>query len=208
MGTQERAAGPATAGAGDLKSLHGQQFRGNRDTEPIEPMTKTVHPMPTLDHPDAHAFRDAMAQVASAVHVVTADGPGGRIGLTATAVASVSDSPPTVLVCIARGSRTLTAIEASGAFCINTLPEQLVDLAEIFASRRGIEGEARFDTARWGRLATGAPVLLDAVSAFDCRLVATHDVASHRIVIGEVAGLGGAGRGAGLIYRHRRFSAV
>ena len=39
------------------------------------------------------------------------------------------------------------------------------------------------------------------VSAFDCRLVATHDVASHRIVVGEVAGLGGAGRGAGLIYR-------
>jgi flavin reductase len=196
------------AGAGGFESLHGLLFRPSRDSEPIEPMTKTVHPLPPLDHPDAHVFRDAMAQVASAVHVVTTDGPGGRIGLTATAVASVSDSPPTVLVCIARGSRTLAAIEASGTFCINTLPEQLVDLAEIFASRRGIEGEARFDTARWGTLATGAPVLLDAISAFDCRLVSTHDAASHRIVIGEVAGLGGAGRGAGLIYRHRRFSAV
>ena len=179
-----------------------------RDSAPIELMTKTVHPLPPLDHPEAHAFRDAMARVASAVHVVTTSGPGGRIGLTATAVASVSDSPPTVLACIARGSRTLAAIEASGTFCINTLPEQLVDLAEIFASRRGIEGEARFETVRWGKLVTGAPVLLDAISAFDCRLVATHDVASHRIVIGEVVGLGGAGRVAGLIYRHRRFSAV
>lgn len=179
-----------------------------RDIEPIEPMTKTVHPLPPLDHPDAHAFRDAMARVASAVHVVTTEGPGGRIGLTATAVASVSDAPPTVLACIAQGSRTLAAIEASGVFCVNTLPEHLVDLAEIFASRRGIEGEARFDTARWGRLATGAPVLLDAISVFDCRVVATHDVATHRIVIGAVAGLGGAGRGAGLIYRDRGFSAV
>lgn len=207
-GVPERAGGSTMAGAGGFESLHGLLFRRSRDIEPIEPMTKTVHPLPPLDHPDAHVFRDAMAQVASAVHIVTTVGPGGRIGLTATAVASVSDSPPTVLVCIARGSRTLAAIEESGVFCINTLPEQLVDLAEIFASRRGIEGEARFDTARWGTLATGAPVLLDAIAAFDCRLVAIHDVASHRIVIGEVAGLGGAGSDSGLIYRHRRFSSV
>ncbi|MCO5092232.1 flavin reductase [Bosea sp. (in: a-proteobacteria)] len=175
-------------------------------------MTKTVHPMPPLEpsdaHPDAPAFRDAMARVASAVHLVTALGPEGRIGLTATAVASVSDAPPTVLACIARGSRTLAAIETSGTFCVNTLPESLAELAEIFASRRGIEGEARFATARWGRLVTGAPVLLDAVSAFDCRLVAAHDVASHRILIGEVAGLGGAGPGPGLIYRGRRFGSA
>jgi flavin reductase len=75
-------------------------------------------------------------------------------------------------------------------------------------SWRGIDGEARFATARWGTLATGAPVLLDAVSAFDCRLVATHDIATHRILIGEVAGLGGTGLGASLIYRGRRFGAV
>lgn len=172
-------------------------------------MTKTVHPLPpALGRPDPATFRDAMAQVVSAVHVVTAEGPSGRVGLTATAVASVSDSPPTVLACIARASRTLAAIEASGAFCINTLPAHLAELAEIFASRRGIDGDARFMTARWGTLATGSPVLLDAISAFDCRLVATHDIASHRILIGEVAGLGGAGQGAGLIYRQRQFGSV
>lgn len=172
-------------------------------------MTKTAQPLPpALERPDAAAFRDAMAQVVSAVHIVTTEGPAGRTGLTATAVASVSDSPPTVLACIARASRTLAAIEASGAFCINTLPANLVELAEIFASRRGIDGEARFATARWGRLATGAPVLLDAVSAFDCRLVATHDIASHRVLIGEVVGLGGEGQGAGLIYRGRHFGSV
>ena len=50
--------------------------------------------------PAAQAFREAMAQVASAAHIVTTLGAGGRAGLTATAVASVSDAPPTVLVCI------------------------------------------------------------------------------------------------------------
>ena len=181
---------------------------GNSEPTP-QSMTKTVHPLPSaLERPDPAAFRDAMAQVVSAVHVVTTKGPDGRVGLTATAVASVSDSPPTVLACLARASRTLAAIEASGVFCINTLPADLAELAEIFASRRGIDGDARFTTARWSTLATGAPVLLDAISAFDCRLVATHDIASHRILIGEVAGLGGSGQGASLIYRQRQFDSV
>ena len=174
-----------------------------------EPMTRIVQPFPPVaEPPPGQAFRDAMAQVASAVHVVTTRGAHGRFGLTATAVASVSDAPPTVLVCIERSSRTLAAIEASGVFCINTLPAQLVETAEIFANRRGLQGEDRFLAGRWDELVTGAPVLLDAIAAFDCRLVAAHDVASHRVLIGEVAGLGGAGRGGSLIYRRRHFEAV
>ena len=51
-------------------------------TEHVQPVRGPV--------PDAPLFRDAMARVASAVHVVTTIGPHGRIGLTATAVASVS----------------------------------------------------------------------------------------------------------------------
>ncbi|PTM42424.1 flavin reductase family protein [Bosea sp. 124] len=173
-------------------------------TEPVQPVLRAT--------PEAALFRDAMARVASAVHIVTTIGPHGRIGLTATAVASVSDAPPTVLVCIARPSRTLAVIEASGVFCINTLPGDGDELAEIFASRRGIEGEARFGSRRWGSLATGAPVLQDAVAAFDCRLVAAHDVATHRILIGEVLGLGGAAKSpagaTSLIYRKRQFESV
>lgn len=172
-------------------------------------MTRIVQPFPPVaEPPPGQAFRDAMAQVASAVHVVTTSGAAGRLGMTATAVASVSDTPPTVLVCIERSSRTLAAIEASGIFCVNTLPAHLVETAEIFANRRNLQGEERFATGRWGELVTGAPVLLDALAAFDCRLVAVHDIASHRVLIGEVAGLGGAGRGGGLIYRGRHFEAI
>lgn len=184
-------------------------------------MTKPLRPV-RGPAPDAPLFREAMAHVASAVHVVTTIGPQGRVGLTATAVASVSDAPPTVLVCIARLSRTLAVIEGSGIFCINTLAGDGADLAEIFASRRGIEGEARFAGHDWGTLSTGAPVLRQAAAAFDCRLTAVHDVASHRILIGEVVGLAGAalvgaGQGGaapeaaettGLIYRKRRFQSV
>lgn len=158
--------------------------------------------------PGGPAFRQAMAQVASAVHVVTTQGPAGRAGMTATSVAPVSDEPPTMLVCIEAASRTLAAIEASGAFCINTLGAGGGELAEIFARRRKIEGEARFGTADWITLATGSPVLADALVAFDCRLIDVKHVATHRILIGEVVALGGTGQGAGLIYRRRDFGSV
>lgn len=172
-------------------------------------MTKLVQAEPRgIVASGGPAFRQAMAQVASAVHVVTTQGPAGRAGMTATSVAPVSDDPPTMLVCIEAASRTLGAIEASGAFCINTLGDQSIELAEIFARRRKIEGEARFATADWITLATGAPVLANALVAFDCRLVDIKHVATHRILIGEVMAIGGTAEGSSLVYRRRDFDSV
>lgn len=158
--------------------------------------------------PGASVFRQAMAQVASAVHLVTTDGVAGRTGFTATAVASVSDAPPTVLVCIDGASRTLKALERNGVFCISTLGAADSELARVFAGRGGLSGEERFGAGAWATLVTGAPVLQGALVAFDCRLVSIYPVASHRIVIGEVEALGGEGEGPGLVYRQRSFRPV
>ena len=49
-------------------------------------------------------FREAMSRLGAAVHVITTDGPSGKTGFTATAVCSVSDAPPTLLVCLNRGA--------------------------------------------------------------------------------------------------------
>jgi flavin reductase (DIM6/NTAB) family NADH-FMN oxidoreductase RutF len=172
-------------------------------------MTRHVQPgARPAPHPDAVPFRDAMARIASAVHLVTTRTPQGPVGLTATAFASVSDAPPTVLVCLERSSRTLAAIELSGVFGISTLPADGQDLAEIFAGRRGIEGAARFASESWISLASGVPLLCRAVACFDCRLVDSHDVASHRLLIGEVVALRPGKDDSGLIYRHRRFEKV
>ena len=40
-------------------------------------------------------FRDAMACLPAAVNIITTDGPSGRCGITASAVCSVTDEPPT-----------------------------------------------------------------------------------------------------------------
>jgi len=157
---------------------------------------------------DAQAFREAMAQVASAAHIVTTRGPAGRAGLTATAFSSVSDTPPTLLVCIEAASRTLAAIEQSGIFCVNTLAASDHELALVFSGRHGLTGDDRFGIGEWGTLSTGAPVLAGALVSFDCRVAAVHRIATHRLVIGEVVALGGGGSGPGLVYRQRRFGGV
>ena len=50
-------------------------------------------------------FREAMRRLAGTVTVVTVDNNGERHGTTATAVTSLSMSPPSLLVCFNRDSR-------------------------------------------------------------------------------------------------------
>ena len=154
---------------------------------------------------EAKFFRDAMAEITASAHVITTAGATGRRGLTASSVTSLSDSPPTMLVCIHADSQTLSAIEANGVFCINSLSGQDEEIAQVFAGRRGVAGEDRFGVGAWGALKTGSPQLLTSLVSFDCRLVEARHVATHKIVLGEVVAIAGPAHVEGLIYRNRRF---
>jgi flavin reductase len=130
---------------------------------------------------DKQAYREAMARLGAAVNVITTDGPGGRAGFTASAVCSVTDTPPTLLVCANRSNDSYPAFKVNGVLCVNTLTGAHEALSPVFAGLTGIEDEARFEAGDWTRLDTGAPVLEGAAVAFDCRIdriveVGTHDV--------------------------------
>lgn len=154
-------------------------------------------------------FRDAMCLVPAAVHVLTSDGPAGRCGMTATAVLSVSDAPPTVLVSVNRSSVSARRLIANEVFCVNTLGSADRFLADVFADRSGLEREARFTVGEWGDLATGAPVLASARVALDCRLVSSMAAATHELLVGEVVGLHRAAPDDDmLVYLQREFRAV
>ena len=58
-------------------------------------------------------YREAMARLGAAVNVITTDGPGGRAGFTASAVTSVTDTPPTLLVCANRTNNSYPAMKAN-----------------------------------------------------------------------------------------------
>src|ERR1700749_3799724 len=107
---------------------------------------------------DPKLFREAMSRLGAAVHVITTAGPGGKAGATATAVCSVSDAPPTLLMCLNRRSQTNPIVLQNGVFCINTLGDADAEIADIFAGRTGLQGSDRFTKGQWTVLATASPV--------------------------------------------------
>ena len=82
---------------------------------------------------DRDAFLAAMRQVAATVTVVTTDGLAGRAGATVSAFSSLSADPPSVLVCLRTDSRIARAVIENGAFCVNVLAEDAVEVARAFA---------------------------------------------------------------------------
>ena len=55
---------------------------------------------------EATDFRDGMSLLTTAVNVITTEGSAGTHGFTASAVCSVTDTPPTLLVCMNQTSRS------------------------------------------------------------------------------------------------------
>jgi len=155
------------------------------------------------------AFRDAMSRLGAAVHVITTDGPSGKTGFTATAVCSVSDAPPTLLVCLNRGATSMPILRGNGVFCVNTLRAGDEIVADTFAGRTKVAREARFDTGhQWSTLATGAPALMSAVVACDCRVIEVKAVASHDIYFGMVEAIHQGEPGPALVYHDRLYKQV
>lgn len=151
-------------------------------------------------------YRDAMAAVAAAVNVVTTDGPGGRAGFTATAVCSVTDAPPTLLVCVKRDSSVGEAFRANGALCVNTLAPGHRPLSNLFGGRT--PAEERFAAATWRRGPSGAPMLEGALASFDCRIDRVVDVGTHAVLFCEVLDISLGQDRQGLIYVGRRYDTV
>lgn len=157
---------------------------------------------------DAAPFREAMSRLGAAVHVITTAGPSGKAGATATAVCSVSDAPPTLLMCLNRRSQTNPVVLENGVFCINTLGASEADIANLFAGRTGVTGSDRFNQGEWTTLATGSPVLTTAVIAFDCRIVEVRSVASHNVFFGAVEAVRLGPQGPALVYHDRAYKQV
>lgn len=151
-------------------------------------------------------YRDAMASVAAAVNVVTTDGPAGRAGFTATAVCSVTDTPPTLLVCVRRDSSVGEAFQTNGALCVNTLAPAHQALSNLFGGKTPVD--ERFAAADWTEHETGAPVLRGALASFDCRVARAVDVGTHTVLFCEVLGVGVGEPTDGLIYVGRRYDRV
>lgn len=155
-------------------------------------------------------FLSGMSHAACTVNVVTTDGQAGRMGVTVSAMSSVSaDTPkPTLLVCVHHQSATAQAIIDNGVFCVNILRDDQSYISDTFAGRFKETVQDKFDCADWFAMDTGAPRVIDPLVAFDCKVQSSEQVGTHYIFMGEVQGVFEADRGSPLIYAKRAYGAA
>ena len=136
--------------------------------------------------PPAAGFRDAMSLAVTGVNIVTTDGPLGRIGLTVSAVSSVSAEPPMLLVCVNKKSIACNAIRGNGYFAVNVLAASQQSVAETFSGSDEHGSAFTFTDDQWLAKTTGSPVLQGAVATFECEIESAVAAATHTIFIGRV----------------------
>ena len=135
-------------------------------------------------HVDQTSFRQGMCNLAAAVNVITTQGAAGQAGFTASAVCSVTDSPPTLLVCLNRSASVFDTFNINKVLCVNTLAAHQMHLSNLFGGKTPMS--ERFAQGEWQTLKTLAPVLQDALVSFDCEVVQSMSVGSHDVLICEV----------------------
>jgi flavin reductase len=147
----------------------------------------SVHELPVLPTVERDAFRNAMACLGAAVNIITTDGPAGRAGFTASAVCSVTDTPPTLLVCLNRSASVWPIFRDNGYLCVNTLAAGHEDLSTLFGGKTPMA--ERFAAADWHTLASGSPLLDGALVSFDCKVTQVVSVGTHDILFCEALAL-------------------
>lgn len=149
-------------------------------------------------------FRNAMARVCAPVNVITTNGPAGRGGFTATAMCSVTDEPPTLLVCMNGKSAQCDLFLENRRFCVNVLAHDHKNLAGYFAGQQA-DMSARYAAAEWVEMPSGSQALSDAIVSFDCELDEARLVGTHHILIGRVVGIRSRPDGNALLYFDRNY---
>ena len=151
-------------------------------------------------------FKNAMSLLTSAVNVVTTVGASGRHGFTASAVCSVTDTPPTLLVCMNKASRSHIHFIENKILTVNVLGAHHQQISNVFSSKMG--SEDRFKHGTWTELKTGAPILEDALVGFDCQIEQIQEVGTHTIFICRVVAIQQGEHEQGLAYFNRTYHHV
>lgn len=145
---------------------------------PAEKTAKAIDPV---------ALRRAFGTFVTGVTVITTrDAEGAPRGMTANSFTSVSLDPPLLLVCVGKSAHSYGAFNGSDSFAVNLLHEAQTDISNLFASKAA----NKFDTINHDCVHTGAPVLTDCLTWFDCTVHSRVDAGDHLVLIGEVQAFG------------------
>jgi flavin reductase len=150
---------------------------------------------------DEARFKATMRCVASTVTVITSRLGAVTNGMTATAVCSVSATPPSILVVINQSSRSHDLIERGGSFAVNVLTSEQAALAEHFATKAD---DPLRSVGHWLGV-TGVPMIEGCAAQRECVVETQFAAGTHSIFIGRVVSLQETDR-LPLIYRNGKIA--
>jgi flavin reductase (DIM6/NTAB) family NADH-FMN oxidoreductase RutF len=132
---------------------------------------------------DAAQFRQALAQFATGVTVITTRLADGTFrGLTASSFNSVSLDPPLVLWSLREGANSMPVFSGNSHYVINVLAADQAELAERFARRT----DDPFAVTAFELSRTGQPILEGVSAWFECHNRSRYPEGDHVIFVGEV----------------------
>jgi flavin reductase (DIM6/NTAB) family NADH-FMN oxidoreductase RutF len=132
----------------------------------------------------AALFKQGMRRLAASVAVITTRDEDEVVGLTATAVCSLSADPPSLLCCLNQRSRTAQAIGKSRQFAVNILSPNDIEVAGKFATS-AVPAE-KFAVGKWNVRPGASPWLSSATAVFECSVSEVIESGTHLIFIGHV----------------------
>jgi flavin reductase (DIM6/NTAB) family NADH-FMN oxidoreductase RutF len=120
------------------------------------------------------------------IYVLTADdGKGNISAATVNWVTQTAFAPPLLVVGVKTDSGTYQTVKMAQTFALNMLGKDQKSLAFTFFRPADVsDGKLSGQSFRKGT--TGAPILIDALGAVECRVVSIVEQGDHHIVVGEV----------------------
>ncbi len=162
--------------------------------------------MPVLDEHaslasiDISKFKATMRCLASTVTVITSRLGADLNGMTATAICSVSATPPCILVVVNQDNRSHSMIERAGVFAVNVLSRDQIAIAEHFAAKL----DSPLDKVDHHLGLTGVPIIDKCVAHIECVLETQSRAGTHSVFFGRIVSAENSDR-LPLIYHDGKF---
>jgi flavin reductase (DIM6/NTAB) family NADH-FMN oxidoreductase RutF len=140
------------------------------------------------------------------VAVLTVESEGERLGLTVSAVLSLSLDPPLVGVAVSRQAAMHELLRRTGRFALSLLAGDQEAAAQHFA--RGVPPLAHWHGIEVREGVEGAPLLAGALGWLQCRLEAEHATGDHTLFVGEVLSVERGREGQALVHLGGGYAAL
>ncbi|HVU44186.1 MAG TPA: flavin reductase family protein [Xanthobacteraceae bacterium] len=135
---------------------------------------------------NADAKKTVLRMIPYGIYVLTADdGKGNIAAATVNWVTQSAFAPPLVVLGVKTDSGAYKTVKAAQTFALNMLGKEHKSLAFTFFRPVDVS-DGKLSGQAYRKGTTGAPILVDAPGAVECRVTAIVEQGDHHIVVGEV----------------------